>query len=234
MLPTLLGSRKRYKSFRNGNFCNGLIVNAQNYQTGPANFQCTPISSPWGKFVVDAPKNDFAPRIGLAWDPFKKGTTSVRLGYGIYHEQVLNGTLLQQIGVNPPYQQTCTVTGIDMSDPSNGCTVASSNLVSSPRGIQADWVTPYMQHWSLDVQHQVAPRTLLTVGYYGSKGTNLIGAFELNSLLRDMRCHWAAPVAAVELPQRQLHGVMNPEPPFMVVPLRRSWIRSVPIADIGL
>lgn len=165
-----------------GNFCNGLIVNAQNYLTGPANFECTPISSPWGKFVVDAPKNDFAPRIGLAWDPFKKGTTSVRLGYGIYHEQVLNGTLLQQIGVNPPYQQTCTVTGIDMSDPSNGCTVASSNLVSSPRGIQADWVTPYMQHWSLDVQHQVAPRTLLTVGYYGSKGTNLIGAYELNSL----------------------------------------------------
>lgn len=165
-----------------GNFCNGLIVNAQNYVTGPANFQCTPIASPWGKFVVDAPKNDFAPRVGLAWDPFGNGTTAVRMGYGIYHEQVLNGTLLQQIGVNPPYQQTCSVTGIDMTNPSDGCGVSSSNTVSSPRGIQADWVTPYMQHWSLDLQHQFGSKTLVSVGYYGSKGTNLIGAFEFNDL----------------------------------------------------
>ncbi len=165
-----------------GNFCNGLIVNAQNYETGPANFQCTPLASPWGKFVIDAPKNDFAPRVGIAWDPFKKGTTAVRMGYGIYHEQVLNGTLLQQIGVNPPYQQTCSVTGIDMSNPSNGCNIAASNLVSSPRGIQANWKTPYTQHWSLDVQHQLDSKTLLSIGYYGSKGTNLIGAFEANDL----------------------------------------------------
>jgi hypothetical protein len=165
-----------------GNFCNGLIVNTQNYLTGPANFECTPIASPWGKFIMDAPKTDFAPRVGIAWDPFKKGTTSVRMGYGIYHEQVLNGTLLQQIGVNPPYQQTCSVTGIDLTDPSVGCNVASSNLVSSPRGIQADWKTPYMQHWSLDVQHQLGSKTFFSVGYYGSKGTNLIGGYEFNDL----------------------------------------------------
>ena len=165
-----------------GNFCNGLIVNTQNFITGPANFQCTPTPSPWGKFVIDAPKNDFAPRVGLAWDPFGNGTTAVRMGYGIYHEQVLNGTLLQQIGVNPPYQQTCTVTGIDMTNPSEGCDVASSNLVSSPRGIQANWKTPYTQHWSLDVQHQFGSSTFFSIGYYGSKGTNLIGAFEFNDL----------------------------------------------------
>jgi hypothetical protein len=104
------------------------------------------------------------------------------MGYGIYHEQVLNGTLLQQIGVNPPYQQTCTVTGIDMTNPSEGCNIAASNLVSSPRGIQADWKTPYTQHWSLDVQHQFGSNTFFSIGYYGSKGTNLIGAFEFNDL----------------------------------------------------
>src|SRR6266511_1801761 len=37
-----------------GNFCNGLIVNAQNYQTSANN--CTPIASPYGKYVVKAPK----------------------------------------------------------------------------------------------------------------------------------------------------------------------------------
>jgi hypothetical protein len=39
-----------------------------------------------------------------------------------------------------------------------------------------------MQHWSLDVQQQLTPNTIVTIGYYGSKGTNLIGAFEENEI----------------------------------------------------
>lgn len=166
------------------NFCNGIIANTQNYQTGPAAFNCTPIPSPYGKFVVNAPKTDFAPRVGMAWDPTGRGETSVRAGYGIYHDQVLNGTLLQHIGLNPPYQQTCTVTGVNMANPVPGgnCTVASSTLTPNVRGIQAEWQTPYLQHWSFDVQQQLGRNTVLTAGYYGSKGTNLIGAFEMNEL----------------------------------------------------
>jgi Carboxypeptidase regulatory-like domain len=163
-----------------GNFCNGLIVNSQNANVTFPN--CTPTVSPYGKFVVKAPKNDFAPRVGLAWDPFGKGRTSIRTGYGIYHEQVLNGFYLQNIGTNPPYQQTCALTGINIVNPvpAGGCSVAANNLVASIRAVQPEWETPYMQHWSLDVQHQLTDKTLFTVGYYGSKGTNLIGSFEKN------------------------------------------------------
>lgn len=166
------------------NFCNGLIVNAQNFETGPPSSNCTPTESPWGKFIVDTPNLDFAPRVGLAWDPFGRGTTAIRTGYGIYHDQVLNGTLLQQIGLNPPYQQTCVVTGVDISNPVPGgdCSLAVSSAAANIRGIQANWKTPYLQHWSLDIQHQVAKNTVFTIGYYGSKGTHLIGAFELNDL----------------------------------------------------
>lgn len=162
-----------------GNFCNGIIVNSQNFQTGPPSFNCTPIASPWGKYVIDVPKTDFAPRIGLAWDPFSKGKTAIRTGYGIYHEQVLVGTFLQDIGLNPPYQETVTSTNTRLDNPASAVSVAA---IQGLRAVQPQWNTPYMQHWSLDVQQQLGNSTILTFGYYGSKGTHLIGLTELNDL----------------------------------------------------
>lgn len=164
-----------------GNYCNGIIVNAQNFATGPAIYNCTPKASPWGKYVIDVPKTDLAPRIGLAWDPFRKGMTSVRTGYGIYHEQVLVGPYLQNIGANPPYQETVQGSNTRLDNPA-GAIVAGAT-VQSLRAVQSDWHTPYMQHWSLDVQQQVSKNTLVTVGYYGSKGTHLIGLTELNEVV---------------------------------------------------
>jgi hypothetical protein len=175
--PQVTGAGNRVPG--TGNFCNGLIVNSQN--TGVTFPNCTPAVSPWGKFVVNAPKTDFAPRVGLAFDPFGDGKTSIRTGYGIYHEQTLTGPYLQNIGTNPPYQQTCQVVGVRIDNPvPNGCTLVASNTVPNIRALDPNWKTPYMQHWSFDVQRQLTSDTLVTVGYFGSKGTNLIGSFEKN------------------------------------------------------
>ncbi len=162
------------------NFCSGIFVNVQNYATATNN--CTPTLSPYGKYVIDVSKTDFAPRVGIAWDPFKKGKTSVRMGYGMYHEQVLNGTFLQNIGVNPPYQITATAATTSLDNPAANSAVAAGVASQSLRAVQADWHTPYMQHWTLDIQQQLTSKTVLTVGYAGSKGTHLQGLTELNSL----------------------------------------------------
>ncbi len=162
------------------NFCSGIIVNSQNFATAANN--CTPTVSPFGKYIIDVPKSDFAPRIGIAWDPFKTGKTSVRMGYGIYHEQVLNGTFLQNIATNPPYQITANATNTSLNNPAANAAVIAGVASQSLRAIQSDWHTPYMQHWSLDWQQQVTGKTVVTVGYYGSKGTNLQGLTELNSI----------------------------------------------------
>lgn len=161
------------------NFCNGLIVNTQNYQTAPNN--CTPIASPYGKFVVKAPKRNFAPRVGLAYDPFGTGTTSIRAGYGIYHEQTLVGIFEQNLISNPPYQETTSLSGIALNQSFAANPLATLGAIAV-RGEDTDWKTPYMQHWSLDVQRQVMKNTIVDVGYYGSKGTNLIGIVDINLL----------------------------------------------------
>lgn len=161
----------------NGNHCNGIIVNTQNL--GPTVPNCTVTPSPYGKYVIGVNKTDFAPRVGIAWDPFGKGRTAIRMGYGLFHEQVLNGTFLQNIGINAPFQVTATNLAATRLDAPVTATGAAG---VSLRAVQTDWNTPYMQHWSLDLQHQLDSKTLFTVGYFGSKGTHLIGLTELNSI----------------------------------------------------
>jgi len=167
------------------NFCNGLIANTQNYSTGLPIYNCTPALSPWGKHVYDAPKLNFAPRIGLSWDPFGTATTAVRVGYGIYYNQVELAQFLSILGQNPPYQETCTVTKttIDNPVPGNNCTtpVFSFNA-SSVYGVQPNWKQPYIQQWSLDVQRLLTKKTFVSVGYYGARGVHLNGHTEYNNL----------------------------------------------------
>jgi hypothetical protein len=187
-----------------GNFCNGMIVNAQNVQTGPAAFNCRPTPSPYGSYIYQAQKNNFAPRVGLAWDPFKKGLTSVRMGYGIYHEQV-SLSAAELLALNPPFQETATqlITSLDQPIPGGAAIpVVASATPASIRAIQPNFLTPYMQQWSLDVQHQLGNKTVFTLGYYGSKGTHLNGNTEYNDLApgQAIRTQCATGTAALQDP----------------------------------
>lgn len=177
--PLVTGAGNRVAG--TGNFCEGLIINAQNIPTTlPPN--CTPTVSPYGEYIVQVEKDNFAPRVGLAWDPFKNGKTAVRTGYGIYHEQTLVGTFEQNLGTNPPYQQTCVTSLVSLSnpDPTGGCQSSGFAIGQTLRAVDPDYKTPYSQHWSLDLQQQLTGKTLVNVGYYGSKGTNLIGIVDIN------------------------------------------------------
>jgi hypothetical protein len=175
--PQVTGAGNRIAG--SGNFCNGMFVNSQNFQTSTG---CTPAVSPFGDKITSTSNRDFAPRVGLAWDPFGKGRTSIRTGYGIYHEQVLAGYAEQIIGQNPPYQETLTISNTRLDNITAGVAAAPSAAASTIRGIDPNWHTPYMQHWSLDLQHQLDKNTVVSVGYYGSKGTHLIGIVELNEI----------------------------------------------------
>ena len=106
------------------------------------------------------------------------------MGYGIYHEQIpLSSIELQAL--NPPYQETTTVnlTSLDSPIPAGqSLTVVAAAAPASIRGIQPNFKTPYMQHWSLDMQHQFGSNMVVSVGYYGSKGTHLTGFTEYDDL----------------------------------------------------
>ena len=157
-----------------GNPLNGIMVNSQVSVPGAT-------VSPWGKSVAPT-RNNFAPRVGIAWDPFKKGTTSVRAGYGIYFDQLsFSFAETDLVARNPPFQQQIVINPTTLDNPLAGTT--SVNLsVPDVAGIDQNFKTPYVQSWSLDLQHQIGPKTLVTAGYFGSRGVHLSGLVDANLL----------------------------------------------------
>lgn len=157
-----------------GNPLNGIVVNSQVSVPGAT-------VSPWGKAVAPT-RNNFAPRVGIAWDPFKKGTTSVRAGYGLYYDELsFSFEETGDVATNPPFQAQAVVNPATLDNPLAGNPVVSLS-VPTVAGIDPNYKTPYVQSWSLDVQHQFGPKTLMTVGYFGSKGTHLSGLVDANLL----------------------------------------------------
>ena len=103
----------------------------------------------------------------------------------MYYDQVLLGNVELQLQ-NPPYQEAVTLTGGTITNPVPvGGSIAAQASLGIPaiiRGVPTNYQNPYMQHWSLDVQQLFGKNTFVQVGYYGSKGTHLIGINDINNL----------------------------------------------------
>jgi hypothetical protein len=137
------------------------------------------VNSPYGGAVSNNNHDDFAPRIGLAWDPTGDGKTAIRTGYGIYFDSPLFGVYEQNIFANPPYVQSVTINNGSFSNiGGSAAAVSSAPLVLHATPIP--YHTPYVQQWSFDVQRQLPHDIVVDVGYFGSKGTHLFGIVDIN------------------------------------------------------
>jgi hypothetical protein len=130
------------------------------------------------------------PRIGFAWDPWGKGKTSLRGGYGIFFEHQ-NGdeTNSESLEATPPV--SCTPTQFNITGYSdvggggglNACNGAGLLFPLGPPSIATTAIWPYVQQWNLDVEHEILPATVLTVAYVGSKGTHLALQSDANQVV---------------------------------------------------
>jgi hypothetical protein len=125
--------------------------------------------------LVQPDRNNFAPRLGLAWRPMKQ--TVVRLGYGINYNLAQYGTVIQNFAFQPPLAttQTNSVTNPATTDLTlvNGFPGTAAGAVTNNFAIDPNYRLGYVQVWNLDVQKTLPHGFLLNVGYNGAKGTHL-------------------------------------------------------------
>ena len=118
--------------------------------------------------IYDGDHNNFAPRIGLAWDIFGNGKTVGRAGYGVFYETII-GNIPGNVMLNPPY----------LPDFFTPFPFAGWPNAFAPSGFpvltitQQHLLTPYAQHFNLGIEHELPGKMLLDVSYVGTTGTKL-------------------------------------------------------------
>ncbi|HSU19402.1 MAG TPA: carboxypeptidase-like regulatory domain-containing protein [Acidobacteriaceae bacterium] len=112
------------------------------------------------------------PRLGLAWDVFGDGTTSIHVGAGVHHS--LLDALDYRLDQAAPYNTVYTYSGGTVTSPLSGTKAVSPSTVAT------DLATPALLSYNLRIEHRMATATTLSVGYNGSRSTHQILSADLN------------------------------------------------------
>jgi hypothetical protein len=162
----------------------GLVV------PGTSNWQTNGIiiggkNSPYGSKVSNDPIANFAPRLGMAWDPVGDGKTSIRVGYGLYYDSTLFGTYEQNIFADPPIVSSVSYSNTNFSNVTAGTAGINplgplATSVLTLHATQIPNLIPYSQQWNFTLQRRIARGLVVQGAYVGSKGTHLLGIVDIN------------------------------------------------------
>lgn len=164
-----------------GNYANGLIFpkgTACSYAQSHSLFaQC----SPYGEYINPNDKANFAPRLGFAYNPDGHGVTSIRGGFGIFYDRVLNGIWEQNAFGNPIYAPATNITNGSFDNIKSGTPAGASY---GPQGLTSTgtptFKVPNYANYNLSVQRQLLPTTTVEVAYVGNIARHLLGEYDQN------------------------------------------------------
>jgi outer membrane receptor protein involved in Fe transport len=155
----------------------------------------TPANSTYGNGLVQPDKNNWAPRLGLAYQLGSKWV--LRTGYGRFYQLFERIGSEDQMDLNLPWLVNNVVSTSSTTVPVNGMRVATGfNLSLDPsavdptsvrvRAVNPQSVMPSIDQWNAGFQRLLPGDAVLTVDYVGTKGTHL-------SILRNLNQQYLNP-----------------------------------------
>lgn len=149
-----------------------------------------------GGLYPDRMKN-IGPSIGLAWDPFSTGKTSVRANYRLAYDRINTFVLSSVIYPNLPgltYPITDTSFGqaggrlanvpLYTTAPAKPTDLAQPAPYSSASifAVDPNLKVPTTHEWQLDIQREIAPGTMVQASYIGRRAYHLFGSYNANQV----------------------------------------------------
>ncbi|MCP5109526.1 MAG: TonB-dependent receptor, partial [bacterium] len=135
----------------------------------------TPGTGDFPRGLVDSDKNNIAPRIGIAWRPWKKKSLRVRAGYGVYFNGSVYNQMASRLGQQPPFAFATTLT-TSISNPltlTSGLLGSPTTDINNTLAVARDYMVGYAQTWNLSLQQDLPFSLMVEAGYLGTKGTRL-------------------------------------------------------------
>jgi len=129
-------------------------------------------------------KTNFGPRIGIAWDPYGDGKTTLRLGYGLYFGPITNGVLLNNLlnTGSPLGQYTATLYPNTTGVPLFPNIVSGASGAGNPTSqfFSANFKNPQVDEFDLSLQQAFGRGTVFQLSYMGAMGRELPNAVNIN------------------------------------------------------
>ena len=121
---------------------------------------------PLNQAIYTAPKTDFAPRVGIAYDPAGKGKTVIHAYGGIFYNPMHFGfNLVSNLPAYESYSVNVFQAPIVYPMANPPLPAGTQNVYSFPQNPK----DPYSTNWLFGIQQEVAPKTVLTVNYTGNE-----------------------------------------------------------------